>query len=32
MVNETFMPCGLAAGGSPKIMTSLHFLNWHGFR
>jgi hypothetical protein len=32
MVNKTFMPRGLAFGKIPKILTSLHFLNWHGFR
>jgi len=32
MVNKTFLPCARSPRETPKILTSLHFPNWHGFR
>jgi hypothetical protein len=32
MVNKTFLPRATEPGKKPKILTFLHFPNWHGFR
>jgi hypothetical protein len=32
MVNKPFLPRAGTPGKTPKLLTSLHFLNWHGFR